>query len=71
MDPPIAVFSPETLVPIAIERIRELVKTAFITYGFVVDPDGKLLGILVMRELMLANPDQTLGELIFAQSHFI
>lgn len=71
MDPPIAVFPPDTKVPDAIEQIRQLVKKAFITYGFVVDADGKLLGILVMRELMLAGPDQTLGELILRNPFFL
>ncbi|HEY1683157.1 MAG TPA: magnesium transporter [Tepidisphaeraceae bacterium] len=71
MDPPVAVFGPETLVPTAIEQIRELVKKAFITYGFVVDADGKLLGILVMRELMLASPQQTLGELILRNPFYL
>lgn len=64
MDPPIGVFSPDTTAADAIEQLRDLVKKAFITYGFIVDRDGRLLGILVMRELMLARPEQRLSEII-------
>src|SRR5687768_13566257 len=47
MEPPIAVFEPGMTVAAAIERLREQVRRAFITYGYVVDPDGRLLGLLV------------------------
>ncbi len=39
----------------AVERLRELVKKAFITYGFVTDPAGRLRGVLVMRDLLLVE----------------
>jgi magnesium transporter len=59
------------LVTTAIEEIRQLVKRAFITYGFVTDSEGKLLGILVMRELMLASPNQTLEQLILRSPFYL
>jgi magnesium transporter len=71
MDPPIGVFPPHTTVTQAIEKIRSLVKRAFITYGFVTDADGRLIGVLVMRELMLARPDQTLDELILRNPFYL
>ena len=61
---PHGVFSPETTVQEAISEIRVLVDRMMITYGYVVDPNNHLIGILVMRDLMLANPDQTLGEVM-------
>lgn len=55
MEPPRAVFRPELTVAETIERIRELVKSVFVTYGFVVDSQGVLLGVLAMRDLLLAD----------------
>ena len=43
MEPPIAVFGPNLTVTQAVEQLRELVKKAFITYGYVADQEGKLL----------------------------
>jgi magnesium transporter len=61
MEPPIAVFAPDTTIAEAIERLRDMVRRAFITYGYVADADGKLLGILVFRELLFAEPDAPLS----------
>ena len=67
MEPPIAVFGPNLTVTQAVEQLRELVKKAFITYGYVADQEGKLLGVIVMRELLLAAPTQRLGEIMLRQ----
>ena len=64
---PHAVFSPETTVKEAITEIRDLVSRMMITYGYVVDADNQLIGLLVMRDLMLASPDQPLSEVM--QTH--
>lgn len=71
MDPPIGVLPPDMTVPEAIEEIRRLVKRAFITYGFVTDSEGKLLGVLVMRELLLARPDQNVNDLILRNPFYL
>ena len=55
MEPPQAVFGPELSVAETTARIRELVKTTFVTYGFVTDESGVLLGIVTMRDLLLAD----------------
>jgi magnesium transporter len=60
MEPPRAIFRPEMTVAEGIERIRELVKNVFVTYGFVVDGAGVLLGVLAMRDLLLADRHATL-----------
>ncbi|HEV3410458.1 MAG TPA: hypothetical protein VG095_09190, partial [Chthoniobacterales bacterium] len=44
MQPPLAVFRPETTVGDAIEQIRQLTRHAIITYGFVTDETDRLLG---------------------------
>jgi magnesium transporter len=65
MEPPLAVFGPEVTIAEATERLRVLVSHAFITYGFVVDDQERLLGVVAMREMLLGRPDQRLEEIMF------
>lgn len=60
MEPAPAVFAPGTTVAEAVEAIRQVAETAFITYGYVVGEDGRLLGLLIMRDLLLAVPEARL-----------
>jgi magnesium transporter len=64
MEPVVAVFKPELKVSEAVEKIREWVHDTLITYGYVVDADNRLQGVLTMRELLLAQPGQELGEVM-------
>jgi magnesium transporter len=64
MEPPIAVFRPEQTVGEATEELRELVKKAFITYGWVVDPAGKLIGVITMRDLLFSDKSQRLDQVM-------
>ncbi len=64
MEPPRAVFRPELTVAETIERIRELVKNVFVTYGFIVDADGALVGIVAMRDLLLASHESRLADVM-------
>jgi magnesium transporter len=64
MDPPIGVFSPDMTVGEAVEELRELVKGAFITYAFVVDAQGVLVGVVVMRDLLFADRAQRLSDIM-------
>lgn len=66
MDHPVATFREETTVREAIETLRDLVKAALITYGYVTDEGGVLKGVLVMRDLLLAEPEQSLREIMVA-----
>jgi len=52
---PVAVFRPETTITQAVEELRELVKKAVITYLFVTDAAGRLLGVVVMRDMLLGE----------------
>ncbi len=48
----------------AIEKIRSLAKKRYpSSYVYVVDEETRLIGVLNMRDLMLAAPDQTLNEI--------
>jgi magnesium transporter len=67
MSEPAGVFRPGTLVKDAIEQIRELTRTVYITYAYVTDEAERLLGVVVMRDLLLAGPDETLADIMVAQ----
>ena len=64
MEPAVGVFAPATTVGGAVDALRALIKSAFITYGYVTDTTGKLLGIVTMRDLLFAEQDTTLGEIM-------
>ena len=64
MEAPLAVYGTGTTVGEAIESLRELVQRAFITYIFVTDSDGRLVGVLAFRELLFARRDQRLEEIM-------
>lgn len=71
MEPVHATFSPSMTVTQTIESIREIVKTTFVTYGFVVDDSGKLLGVLTMRDLMLAHATRPIDTVMIANPFFL
>lgn len=71
MQPPLAVFTPETTIFEATELIRQLSRLAIITYGFVIDDDDKLLGVVVMRDMMLGRPNQTLREIMLTDPFYL
>lgn len=69
MDPAIAVFPPHLTVGQVIERLRGLIKTAFVTYGFVTDEAGRLLGLITMRDLLFAAHDSTLSKVMLSDPY--
>lgn len=64
VEAPAAVFPPELTVREATERIREIIKTHFVTYVYVVDARHHLLGIVTMRDLLLASADTRLQQIM-------
>jgi magnesium transporter len=64
MEPALAVFPPEMTVAQTVSELRTLVQKAFITYGYIVDPGGRLLGIITMRDLLFARDDARLGDIM-------
>ncbi len=64
MSPPVGIFRGEMTVAETIEQLRELTRAAFITYGYVTDEAGKLLGLVVMRDMLLATPETKLEEIM-------
>jgi magnesium transporter len=64
MEPPTAVFQPDATVDQTIEQLRSLIRSAFITYGYVTDGTGRLVGIVTMRDLLFAQGDARLESLM-------
>ncbi|HEY6280922.1 MAG TPA: magnesium transporter [Burkholderiales bacterium] len=71
MEPVLAVFSPTLSVVETIDELHHLIKTAFITYCYVTDDAGKLLGIVTMRDLLFADKLQRLEEIMLAEVFFL
>ncbi len=71
MEPVVAVFPPDLIVEDAVQQIRELVRQTVVTYGYVTDADGKLLGVLTMRDLLLADVHQPLHEIMLDEPFFL
>ena len=64
MKPPIGVFTGDMTVAETVEQLRDLTRAALITYCYVTDEAGRLEGVVVMRDLLLASPDAKLSELM-------
>ncbi len=64
MEPVYSVFHPAMTVAQTVERLRALIKVAFITYGYVIDETGKLCGLITMRDLLFAPDDAPLESLM-------
>ena len=64
MEPAYAMFHPAMTVAQTVERLRALIKVAFITYGYVTDESGTLRGLITMRDLLFAPDDARLESLM-------
>jgi magnesium transporter len=64
MNTPRAAFTPEMTVRETVEALRALLAKGFFSYGYVVDEHGRLLGALVMRDLLLARSDTRLRDVM-------
>ena len=64
MGPAYAVFKADMTVAETIERLRALVKSALITYGYITDERGRLFGLVTMRDLLFAEDRQRLQDIM-------
>jgi len=64
MEPAYAVFHPAMTVAQTVERLRALLKIAFITYGYVLDENNRLCGLITMRDLLFSEDDMRLESLM-------
>jgi magnesium transporter len=64
MELPTAVFGPTETVGEVTEKLRELVKHVFVTYEWIVDDSGVLLGVVTFRDLLLSDRARTMAEVM-------
>lgn len=65
MEPTAGLLGMDVTVQTAIAYIRELAdKQVVFTYAYVIDSDEQLKGVVVMRDLLLANPDDLLIDIM-------
>lgn len=64
MELPVGVMNANTTVADATEQLRQAVQKAFITYLYVTDEQDKLIGVVVMREMLLADHNQKLADIM-------
>ena len=67
MEKPVGIFHYTDTAGDTINAIRELAKTTLPTYVYVLDDVDQLYGVVVMRDLMLADPTQTLAQVMLRQ----
>jgi magnesium transporter len=67
MEPAVSVFTPEITVERAIEMVREWTHDTLITYGYIIDPQERLLGVVAMRDLLLADPGDQLKNVMLLE----
>ena len=48
-----------------------IVKKIFVTYAFVCDGDGRLVGIVTMRDLLVSDGHQTLSDIMLKNPFFL
>lgn len=71
MELPIAAFSPEQSVTETIEKIKKIPKDKIFTYGYVVDKDNKLTGVVVLRDLLLADSNNELQQFMLKNPFYL
>lgn len=64
MSPPIGVFRRDMTVADTVEALRELTQAAVVTYCYVTDAEGRLEGVVVMRDMLLASPETKLEQIM-------
>ena len=64
MSPPVGVYRGTMTVAETTEALREATRTAFITYCYITDEDNRLQGLVVMRDMLLAKPDDKLSDIM-------
>jgi magnesium transporter len=71
MEPPTAVFGPDQTVGEVAARVRSLVRKIFITYCFVTDDEGRLIGVVTMRDLLVSDASARIGDVMLRDPFFL
>lgn len=68
---PPAVFRPDATIGRVVDELREIVKKRMVTYIFVTEADGTLVGVVAFRELLFASREQALSEVMLREPFFL
>lgn len=71
MEAPHAVYRADMTAADAIEDIRKISQQTLITYAYITDDDNKLIGLVVMRDLMLAARDARLQSIMLKNPFYL
>ena len=71
MEAPVSVFRPDMTVGEAVEALRPLVRTSFVTYLYVVDDGGILQGLVTMRDLLFSERGERLEDIMLKSPFFL
>ncbi len=71
MRPPVGAYPASMTAADAIEALRHLVKDHLITYLYALEADGRLAGVVVLRDLFLARPDQPLSDFMITPAFYL
>ncbi len=70
MEPPADAFPGSMTVAELIDALRRTAVRRQVVYAFVVDEDHRLIGLVVLRDLLFANPDDRLEELMITDPFY-
>ena len=70
MSEALGVFHADMTVAETVEELRELTRSAMITYCYVTSEDGTLVGVVVMRDMLLATPETRLEEIMLKEPYY-
>lgn len=71
MERPPAVFRPGASIGEVTDALREIVKKRMVTYIFVTDAAGTLVGVVAFRELLFAGREQLLGDVMLRDPFYL
>jgi magnesium transporter len=64
LEPAMSIVRPGMTVGEAIEALRPVVRTSFVTYAWVLDESGRLVGLVTMRDLLFNERGSRLSEVM-------
>jgi magnesium transporter len=71
MERPPAVFRPSATIGEVIDELRAIVRRRMVTYIFVTEADGRLVGVVAFRELLFATREQKLVDVMLTNPFFL
>ena len=70
MEPVQARFHPDDRIRDVVESLRPYAQEQQLTYAYVVDDDEKLMGVVAMRELLFADPEDEVSEIMVIEPFY-